>query len=48
VDNIFSESRQLKYEVKLNYDDYMSISQDFYTYSLNEETIRIMEGYGFT
>jgi len=26
VDNIFSESRNKKYEVKLNYDDYVNIS----------------------
>ena len=32
VDNIFNDARSKKYGTKLSYDDYVSISQDFYTY----------------
>ena len=48
VDNIFYEKSQKSPVTKLSYDDYCYISQDFYTYQINESAIKQMESFGFT
>ena len=44
VDNLFSKEN---YETKLNYKDYLSISQDFATMHIDEEALTIVEGFGY-
>lgn len=49
VDNIFFDERGgEKYKVKLNYDEYCALTQDYYTYKIDEDAIKVMETFGFT
>ena len=48
VDNIFYDERDDKYQNKLSYDEYCSLTQDYYTYRIDEETIKVMETFGFS
>ena len=48
VDNMFFDEWEEKYKVKLSYDDYCALTQDFYTYWIDEEAIKVMETFGFT
>lgn len=44
VDNLFQKHN---FDVKLNYKDYLSISQDFATMHIDEEALTIVEGFGY-
>ena len=44
VDNLFNKDN---YDVKLNYKDYLAISQDFATMHIDEEALTIVEGFGY-
>ena len=48
IDNLFNDDRERKYATKLSYDDYQMISEDFYTFKINEDIIAKMEGFGFS
>lgn len=42
------ERKDDKYKVKLAYDDYCALTQDYYTYRIDEDAIKIIEGFGYT
>jgi hypothetical protein len=44
IDNLFSQEN---FDSKLNYKDYLSISQDFATMHIDEEALTIVEGFGY-
>lgn len=44
VDNLFKKDN---YDTKLNYKDYLSISQDFATMHIDEEALTIVESFGY-
>jgi hypothetical protein len=44
VDNLFNKEN---FDVKLNYKDYLSISQDFATMHIDDEALAIVEGFGY-
>ena len=44
VDNLFAREN---FDVKLNYKDYLSISQDFATMHIDEEALNIVESFGY-
>ena len=47
VDNIFWDERNDKYKTKLSYDDYCALTQDYYTYRIDEDALKVMETFGF-
>ena len=44
IDNLFKKEN---YNTKLNYKDYLSISQDFATMHIDEEALTVVEGFGY-
>ena len=44
IDNLFSREN---FDSKLNYKDYLSISQDFATMHIDEEALTVVEGFGY-
>lgn len=48
VDNIFFDERNNKYKTKLSYDDYCALTQDYYTYKIEEDSLKVMESFGMS